>query len=667
MSRLNPGTVLAGIFAVLFASAGAYVVRSYLQVNEPEPEPSPVRAEVMQVPFASAELLPGRAITMGDIGVRQMQRDAVVQLIEEQKLPDNFMTNPEQIVGRILRKPVATDDTFTSDLFYPEGTGPTVADRLKPGFRAVTIDVTDTGLVAGFASPATLVDVLFRSDELENFPETTFTVVEGIEVLAVGRSSYPGSQADVDGEQEVHATLAVTPKQASVLRVLDGRGEMTLALRSPNERAAQTVQSELLEANSRLGILLKEANLLRKMKEFSGINGTEFTGQERLAAVAEEIKTAESEIEAREAELASSTAESRRLTLAEVLGVPDPPEPPEPQASVPPAEEPPPRMELYLGGQRTSLIFEPRRERAATAPTPSAAVPAQEPPSTRNSDRPDVTRPTASKENTTSQFTPDATLNRRGTVPGPVTNNSDHDSPDARTAASKAFKRLSSRSALETVAETAPQTSRDLSESRQAELMRTLRQLEQRVKDIQTAQVRQPVDTSTQPQSQRKHRTSGSDVPASIRTDTHRAEAAVEKPAGQVKALERGRQETETTPFEPAVKAEVRSSWNRQMEFSDTSASARITSSPGRQQLEAGSARVTTGESGRIRFSATRETRPGNTTSTRVFVWTPEKGSRRRQETGVAGGIEIFSGSQQTASQSDTQPGHSPQTSNSGA
>ncbi len=406
MSRLNPGTVLAGIFAVLFAFAAAYVVRSFL-VREPPPQEAakPAADTTIQVPTASSELLAGRTITLGDLALRPMEIADARKKIEAKEMPADFMTNPEQIVGRILREPVKVGDAFSAALFYPEGTGPTVADNLKPGFRAVTITVTDTGLVSGFASPTTLVDVLFRSEKLDDFPETTSTLIEGAEVLAVGRFSYPNSQNNEQDDRGrvpdlVHATLAVTPEQAGILRVLEGRGEMSLALRSPDERSALTIESDLLAAKGRLSIWGREKDLLLQMEELSVKTGTEFKEQERLATIATEIENVEIVIEGLMQEMEQSRSESRKMTLASVLGIPDPPPPPPPVPGV--TALPLPKIELYLRGQRSSVVFDPLREDSSAAPV-EPPVSAVSPPAV---DGPQATRETAPLDKTTSSVTP---------------------------------------------------------------------------------------------------------------------------------------------------------------------------------------------------------------------------------------------------------------------
>ena len=494
MSRLNPGTVLAGIFALLFAFTAAYVVRSFL-VREPQAAPA-AKAVVdtsMQVPSASSALLAGRTITLGDIAMRQMEIAVVRKKIEANELPADFMTNPEQIVGRILREPIKVGDSFSAALFYPEGTGPTVADKLKPGLRAVTISVTDTGLVSGFASPTTLVDVLFRSEELDNFPETTFTLIEGIEVLAVGRSSYPNSQDDASSVQDrgpnlVHATLAVTPEQASTLLVLEGRGEMSLSLRSPDERSAQAVESDLLAANGRLSIWAREENLLKQMEELSAKTGTEFKEQERLATIATEIEAVEIEIQSLEAEQArSQSSESRKLTLADVLGIPEPPAPVEgPQAPVPP------KMELYLGGQRSSLIFEPTRDDPTTSAvaSPVSAVTPVSTVAPASDNRAQTTRGSAAQDNTTSLVAPDSTKQgRQARIAKPINGSAPGRVPVSRTAATPAATASPAAHSPRPVS-AAKSSAGPAADGRQSDVKLALQQIDQRVQAIQDNQER---------------------------------------------------------------------------------------------------------------------------------------------------------------------------------
>lgn len=233
MSRISPGTIIVGIFAILFGLVGAYTVREYLtQTQEPvvvaeEPE----APQVFQIPVASIDLKSGRPLNVSDVVILRLTREQLA----EKDLPENYMTNPRQIFDRILIGPLKQGEAFLTTQFYPLGMGPNVADRLKPGFRAMTIPIANPTTVAGFVSPGSLVDVLFRTfpNAQGELLETTVTLLENVEILALGLNQVTG--ANTAGRSQNTVTLAVTPHQANALKVVEQRGELSLVLRGPND------------------------------------------------------------------------------------------------------------------------------------------------------------------------------------------------------------------------------------------------------------------------------------------------------------------------------------------------------------------------------------------------------------------------------------------------
>ena len=250
MSRITPGTVIVGIFAILFGLVGAYAVQRYL--NPPQEKVAEPEVQRTRVPMASINLEPGRELTLGDIAIVSYTPEQ----LKKAELPDQFMTNAQQIIGRILREPVTKGAAFTTTLFYPEGTGPTVADRLAPGLRAITIPVQGTGVLNGLASVGAHVDVLFRTfeNETKNVVATTVTLLEDVEVLAVGKNLVPGARVDA----EITAvTLAVTPNQANAIKIVEGQGDFSLSLRGGNDDSL-AASSGPQTLHSLLGIRQKE-------------------------------------------------------------------------------------------------------------------------------------------------------------------------------------------------------------------------------------------------------------------------------------------------------------------------------------------------------------------------------------------------------------------------
>ncbi|MCR9119427.1 MAG: Flp pilus assembly protein CpaB [bacterium] len=236
MSRISPGTLLLAIVAVLFGLLGAYIVKQNL--TEQSPVAGGASAQTVNVPRVGNDLKAGRQVALGDIVIEQM----TYQQMREAGINEAFMGNTKQIIGRVLREDMKKGATFDITKFYPEGTGPNVADMLEPGQRAVTVPVEVRSAVAGFARPGTWVDLIFRSDagdDAEARPETTITLLNKVRVLAFNEQTFEGAKdrSGNAGDKEASVTLAVDAFEAASLRIVDGRGTLSLALRHPDDIA----------------------------------------------------------------------------------------------------------------------------------------------------------------------------------------------------------------------------------------------------------------------------------------------------------------------------------------------------------------------------------------------------------------------------------------------
>ena len=241
MTRISPGTIIIGVFAVLFGLIGAYAVRQHLAPKpEPQAQEEPAAPPLRTVPMASTDVEAGRPLTLGDIAILRMTDKQVAEM----KLPPNYMTNPQQIIGRVLRQPLTQGEVFLTTQMYPENMLPTVAQRLTSGLRAVTVPMQDNGL----AAPGSVIDVIFRSsgDAERQRPQATVTLLEGVEILAVGHNEVPGRRGEPDSPTTV--TLAVTAEQANALKVVEGHGEFHVAMRSPDDiQVSREVRPQTLD------------------------------------------------------------------------------------------------------------------------------------------------------------------------------------------------------------------------------------------------------------------------------------------------------------------------------------------------------------------------------------------------------------------------------------
>lgn len=246
--RPSSGTLLLGIFAIMFGLLGAYAVRKELHKPIAKADAKAEKLQSITVPVASQNLEAGRKLTLGDIALMKLTPAEM----KAQKITGSFMSSPKQIIGRVVKTSIKEGATFDSPNFYPEGTGPSLTDRLKPGYRAVTISVNQDAGVAGFAIPGSLVDVLFRADAVtsansdpqDQVPEMTVTLIDGAEVLALNKDTTQALKIDAAtptaSSEKMSVTLAVTQRQAVALQVTAGRGSMSLSLRGKADRIAST-------------------------------------------------------------------------------------------------------------------------------------------------------------------------------------------------------------------------------------------------------------------------------------------------------------------------------------------------------------------------------------------------------------------------------------------
>jgi len=287
MSRIDSGTILIAFFAILFGLVGAFILRKSLQ---PKEQGQVVEAKVerrpakLKVPLASRNLKAGTQITLDDVALFSLTRDEM----KEHDIKRIFMSNPDQIIGKTLAVDLERGETFDTKNFYPPGMGPGIIDRLEPGQRAVTIDVSATNALIGFAGAGQNVDVLFhfgeeprfynrfndRDRDLANrnaqgpwtpdhwgynaptnvsdydathgayqrrrignsFQSATVTLVQDATILALGqRVAETADSSRLQSDERVHITLAVTPDSAELLRVAQGHGELSLTLRGKGD------------------------------------------------------------------------------------------------------------------------------------------------------------------------------------------------------------------------------------------------------------------------------------------------------------------------------------------------------------------------------------------------------------------------------------------------
>jgi Flp pilus assembly protein CpaB len=234
------------VMAILAGLLGAYLVRNSL-LTEPVEVKAPPAPIV--VPLATSDLPAGRQIAMGDIALVSM---TPARMQEQGFTGMAMMMEPEQIIGRVAKEPIAQGQPFKTTGFYLEGTRGDFTANLRPGYRAYSMTLAkDHG---GALPSGSMVDVFFRSAEQRaqgpgerNIPEVTVQLFQGVEIIDVYNPPPPtivrNAGLDIRNMGPRTAplpvvTLAVTPEQVQMLQTTNGRGDLILVARPENERVA---------------------------------------------------------------------------------------------------------------------------------------------------------------------------------------------------------------------------------------------------------------------------------------------------------------------------------------------------------------------------------------------------------------------------------------------
>ncbi len=229
-------SIVIGMVAVFFgrdflngeADAGANVIA-----------PAPEAALVQQVETRKI-LVIGEMLERGDLLSQPALRveDWPVEFIPDGAVSDTAALLSEdgqwpQAVGTLVPGEPVLAAKITHDAVRE-----TLAALIEPGFRAVSISVTDASGVSGFVLPDHRVDVNFFEDTFNHATgapvQTARTLLEDVRVLAVDQLFHN----DAEGAAVARTvTLQVLPEQARALGLAVDKGRLGLALRPSGEEA----------------------------------------------------------------------------------------------------------------------------------------------------------------------------------------------------------------------------------------------------------------------------------------------------------------------------------------------------------------------------------------------------------------------------------------------
>jgi Flp pilus assembly protein CpaB len=232
------GLVGLGILAAMSAAT----LVSSLRMSTMNAQAAPAADEPAEVPvLCAAQSLQPMTVLDGSV--------VKVKLMPRNQAPLGAMTNPTDVVGKILVTPMTDGEAFTSVNFTSTSPLKQVASVIPAGMRAMGISVTDYAALEGLLYPGSTVDVVgsfkidfYKSDasvDPQNERSVSTTLLQNIQVLAIEDqtvvSPKPADGLDTSSHPvgNHRITLLVTDQQAKILGLAMLKGTLSLSLRNP--------------------------------------------------------------------------------------------------------------------------------------------------------------------------------------------------------------------------------------------------------------------------------------------------------------------------------------------------------------------------------------------------------------------------------------------------
>lgn len=240
----------------------AIIVAALVEMSLGPSEPAPVVSEnKVEILVAARDLKVGDELSDTSMKWQSWPEGAMfsgaIMREEEQSVT-------EALEGRVNRAVVA-DEPLTSSILLSESGGNFVAAVLRPGKRAVGIEVAAATMAGGFVTPGDFVDVVLTYRiEIEPLPDdptseevidrnisnfATETILENVKVLAIDQTAQRESDEVRVGRT---VTLEVDPFGSEKLALASEMGELTLALRGVGDDAVTELDKRPVTTDMRM-------------------------------------------------------------------------------------------------------------------------------------------------------------------------------------------------------------------------------------------------------------------------------------------------------------------------------------------------------------------------------------------------------------------------------
>lgn len=254
--------------AIIIGAVAFFLSYSAINTKIKQLDEDAIKGKVMaSVVVASRNLQPGELINSSSVSLRKIPQE----FINSSSITgDNFETVDGQ--GLLLAvkagEPILSSYTVTRGGAYFSGT-------LKPGRRALTIEVDEISSISGMLRAGDKIDILVTAKQPKRIgivaatDDMTFPLLSNLVVLATGQAQRGSGNAAVT---YTHITLDVTPDEANSIIAAKTGGKMTAVLRSPTDELPNKSQIKTM-ANVVPSMQARDPKLVEYLVGGSGGSG----------------------------------------------------------------------------------------------------------------------------------------------------------------------------------------------------------------------------------------------------------------------------------------------------------------------------------------------------------------------------------------------------------
>jgi pilus assembly protein CpaB len=243
---MRPIVVVLIVLALGAAGIAAYLANQWVHSQQaPTPTPTANQAvDTRDVLVAAKDIAPGAVLTKDDLRWQAWPSSGV----DESRMivrPANGVegaADPQQdFIDHIARREIMPGEPMAKDMVIKQGDTSVTAANLKPGMRAITINVSPPAGVAGLILPNDHVDVVMNTPvrdlaQITGWKDvvlryTSETVLKDIRVVAINQTLAHDPTKGV-AEPGNLVTLELEPAQVEKLLVAQQLGQLNLSLRS---------------------------------------------------------------------------------------------------------------------------------------------------------------------------------------------------------------------------------------------------------------------------------------------------------------------------------------------------------------------------------------------------------------------------------------------------